>query len=219
MNALAVLGGESCSAALLRAEHARAALVAGVDSGAQALLAQGLRCDLLVGDMDSIDPAALARLLAGGAEPVRFNPDKDQTDAHLALDLLLARGARQIMLLGGLGGRLDHTLGNLQLLLRAHQRGASACLRDDLCTVRLLHGALTLTGQPGDLFSVIPMLGHAARVQILAGAQYGVGRDLPMLPGETLGISNVFTATQVRLHSDAPVLVVTTATGAQTNQD
>jgi len=43
---------------------------------------------------------------------------KDQTDLELAVELALEKGARSITLVGGWGSRIDHALGNVELLYR-----------------------------------------------------------------------------------------------------
>ncbi|MCZ7629341.1 MAG: hypothetical protein M5U19_09850 [Microthrixaceae bacterium] len=61
-------------------------LVIAADSGLAACVAAGLHCDLLVGDMDSVDPALLDAAAASGTVIERHEPDKDASDLELALD-------------------------------------------------------------------------------------------------------------------------------------
>ncbi len=88
--------------------------VIAADSGFDAALSYGINCDLLVGDMDSIvnNEAALAL----SKEKVKaFPKDKDFTDTELALFEAKKMGATSIVLVGGDGGRLDHTLALLKV--------------------------------------------------------------------------------------------------------
>lgn len=79
----------------------------------------GIEPDYCLGDYDSLRPGetppAHARICA---------PEKDDTDTAMAVKLALSLGLDDILLLGGTGGRLDHTLANLQLLRYAHRRDA-----------------------------------------------------------------------------------------------
>lgn len=81
------------------------------DGGYDIAAAQNIEPDLLLGDFDSIT-----------AEPPkdlkikRFRPEKDFTDLELAIKCALETGASEVDILGGIGGRLDHTIANLQLL-------------------------------------------------------------------------------------------------------
>jgi thiamine pyrophosphokinase len=109
MEALLVCGGEAPPLSRLEPMLPRFALVCAADSGLDALIAWGLRPDLIVGDMDSVsDPASIAGF--PGARIVRAPRDKDLTDTEMGLEALAAAGADRIVLAGGGGGRLDHLL-------------------------------------------------------------------------------------------------------------
>jgi thiamine pyrophosphokinase len=90
--------------------------VVAADSGVERALALGRRVDLVVGDFDSADPAAVETAVAGGAELRRYPTDKDQSDLELALHAARAGGASRVIVVGGYGGRLDHFLANALLL-------------------------------------------------------------------------------------------------------
>ena len=88
----------------------REALVIAADGGLRHLEDQGLRPDLIVGDFDSLGRAPQ------GDNVLRHPVEKDDTDMLLAVRMGLDRGYGTFVLYGGLGGRLDHTLANLQTL-------------------------------------------------------------------------------------------------------
>lgn len=67
--------------------------------------------DLIMGDMDS-----LLGELPEHVPTERFKPEKDFTDLELALKKAIELGGKNITVLGGIGGRLDHTIANIQLL-------------------------------------------------------------------------------------------------------
>ena len=90
--------------------------VIAADSGLGLAAALGVCADLVVGDMDSVDPAALAAAEHAGAQVQRHPVAKDATDLELALDAALALGPADVTVVGGHGGRLDHFLGNALLL-------------------------------------------------------------------------------------------------------
>ena len=91
--------------------------VIAVDRGLNAAWALGIVPDVIVGDFDSADPAALADFRR--REHIVWEvhqPEKDDTDTELAIKRAAAMGAGYIVLLGATGGRLDHLLGNIHLL-------------------------------------------------------------------------------------------------------
>ena len=92
------------------------------DKGYEALEAYGVPPDLVVGDFDSL-----------GRRPnhpnvVQLPAAKDDTDMVYALREGLDRGHRRFVLLGGVGGRLEHTLANLQALAWLTTQGARGVL-------------------------------------------------------------------------------------------
>jgi len=82
------------------------------DSGLNLALAAGVPTDLVVGDLDSLQPGR-----ERGFEVQRHPREKDASDLELALEEAFRRGAREGLVLGALGGRLDHTLFNVVSLL------------------------------------------------------------------------------------------------------
>lgn len=189
MNALIVLGGDRPDGALLKRCMQESDLTIAADSGLSAFDALGLMPDLLVGDMDSVDPAVLARY-EGRLPEHRLNCIKDDTDGVDALDLAIARGAKEITLLGALGGRLDHAMANLMLLVRAHRSGASAQILDGHVRIARVDGEAVLRGAKGDTVSFLP-LGEASGVT-LTGFFYPL-RDVTLRSDYPLGVSNVVT--------------------------
>jgi thiamine pyrophosphokinase len=109
MKGLAFIGGESPDAKRCGELAAGGGIIAAADSGLICAENAGLAPDWICGDMDSLDD--LARLEKYPPERVlRFPPDKDWTDTELVIDLLARQGCDDITLVGGGGGRLDHTL-------------------------------------------------------------------------------------------------------------
>ena len=98
--------------------------VIAADSGMRHAAPLGLEPELWVGDFDSADDALLA---AHSAVPRQsFPADKAKTDGELAIDEALARGATRLILVGGFGGRNDHALAHVQLVLRLARPGLEA---------------------------------------------------------------------------------------------
>ncbi len=84
-----------------------------------------LKPDLVIGDFDSFRGD-----IPPGIDIIRTVPEKDDTDTLMALKEALKRGYKKIVITGGLGGRLDHTIANLSLTAFAAQRGAMCCVID-----------------------------------------------------------------------------------------
>ena len=95
-------------------------LVICADGGYDALLSRGTRCDLLVGDLDSVKSVPL------GVEIIRHKVEKDETDMHLCYLEGRKRGYKNFVILGGTGGRDDHTFANYSLLYYIRKDGGRA---------------------------------------------------------------------------------------------
>jgi thiamine pyrophosphokinase len=158
----------------VRALVATADRLVGVDGGSRHLDVLDRLPDVAVGDMDSIPETLLGRYRDSGVETHLHPPRKDATDLELALELALDRGATRISILGGTGGRLDHTLGNLFLLARCLPAGIPACVMDEGQCVHLVDRSLTLSGAVGDTLSLLPATPEARGVTI-SGLEYPCG--------------------------------------------
>lgn len=164
--------------------------VVAADSGVELALALGRRVDLVIGDFDSADPAAVEAAVAGGAEVRRYPADKDQSDLELALHAARAGGVQRVIVVGGYGGRLDHFLANALLLASPSfaDLDIEALVGDAHITV--IHREARLTGAPGDLCSLLAVGGPARGVRT-TGLRFPLDGD-DLLPGSTRGVSNEF---------------------------
>lgn len=96
-------------------------LVVAADSGLERALAAGISPVIAAGDFDSTTIA-----LPQGIEYVRVPAEKDVTDAWLAAEIAIERGCSELRFFCALGGRIDHTMANLQLLYSLKLRGIKA---------------------------------------------------------------------------------------------
>lgn len=95
------------------------------DGGQKHLESLGVKADLYLGDFDSSEKPHT------DTETLVYPVEKDDTDTLIAVKEGLKRGCRSFLILGGTGGRMDHTFANIQTLLFAEKHGASAALADD----------------------------------------------------------------------------------------
>jgi thiamine pyrophosphokinase len=193
---------------------ADADLVVAADGGARWLEAIGVRPDLLIGDLDSVDPDLIVRLAADGVTVERHPVDKDASDAELALDRATASGADEVVVLGALGGeRLDHELANLLLLADPSWQVRNLRVVRGGTVVRAVHGgeALSLLGAIGDLVSLLPIGGEAEGVRTV-GLRFPLSGESLRL-GPSRGLSNVVVDQPASVSLErGTLLVVETAT-------
>ncbi|WP_324617853.1 thiamine diphosphokinase [Cohnella cholangitidis] len=176
----------------------------GADRGADFLLRHGRVPHLAVGDFDSVTPDRMEFIRDSALELITCDAvDKDWSDTELAVREAIARGFREITLVGALGTRFDHGLANVQLLRLAHEHGCSLKLLDEHNEIRLCADTLRL--ERNSYFPYISLLPLTLEVRgiTLEGFRYPLHQAAIQL-GSSLGISNVL---------DAPVGTITITDG------
>lgn len=130
-----------------------------VDSGLHFFLRQKLVPDYIVGDFDSVEEGVLQEYQhLDTVSIIRLNPKKDDTDTEHALQMALDKGMDEIHLFGATGSRLDHVLGNLQLLGLALRKNVECILIDPWNRTRLINKETTISREEqfGAFISLIP---------------------------------------------------------------
>jgi thiamine pyrophosphokinase len=186
------------------------AWVVAADSGLERAQALGLHVDLVVGDLDSVSPEALAAATRAGAAADRHPEAKDATDLDLAIDAALARRPRRLVVIGSAGGRLDHLLALVGALAAPRLFGVTVEATLGPARLAVVRPGLPapLPGAPGDLLSLLPVGGPALGVTT-AGLLYPLD-DEDLGPGTTRGVSNEVATTPatVRLREGVVVAVL-----------
>lgn len=178
------------------------------DGGARTALDLGLEPAVVVGDFDSLDAATLGLLQQRGARIVRVPGDKDATDAELAIGILLDDPPGECLWLGAAGGRLDHTLTNLQALPGLEAAGVATLVLDAFYEARCAVPGrpVTVAGAPGRTVSLVP-LDREVRGVTATGFQWPLcGARLGF--GSSLGVSNRLTEPPGRVSVEAGALLV-----------
>ncbi len=179
------------------------------DGGLDLAMALGADVDVVVGDLDSVSPDALAAARDRGVE-VRTSPvDKDETDLELAIACAEAAGSSQLVVIGGGGGRLDHLLGVLAALAGAALRGMDVVAHPGEDLVRFVTPGvrLELPVWPGQTVSLVPVGGPATGVRA-AGLVWPL-TDAVLDPFEAIGVSNRAEASVVTVEvADGVVAVI-----------
>jgi thiamine pyrophosphokinase len=179
--------------------------VVAADSGLEHALALGVDVDVVVGDLDSVDRAALDAAIAAGAVVEAHPAEKDATDLELALDAAIARGATSVRVLGAHGGRVDHYLANVLLLTSPRFAGVRIDARLGDAHVTVVRDRAQLFATPGALCSLLPVGGPAVGVTT-HNLRYPLRRET-LEPGSTRGVSNEFLAAEAAVSLAAGVLL------------
>ncbi|MBO5222288.1 MAG: thiamine diphosphokinase [Clostridia bacterium] len=155
------------------------------DSGLVYARRCGLSPSVVLGDFDSYQGT-----LPTGAELIRLPAEKDDTDTMFAVRLGLERGVDEFLIAGGIGGRLDHTLGAVQTLNYIVSHGASAAMSDGVQYIEVLDGPAEKTYRTDDskYFSLIALSPRVEGIT-LRGFKYSL-TDGELTYDYPLGVSN-----------------------------
>ncbi|MUH58819.1 thiamine diphosphokinase [Bifidobacterium canis] len=116
------------------------AFVVAADGGYDHARELGVHVNVVVGDFDSTEETRQHI----DAETVALPPEKDDPDLLSALKVGWNNGAREFHIYGGLGGRVDHTISNIQQLALVASHGGIAYLHGNGQIVTAIHDS-TLT--------------------------------------------------------------------------
>lgn len=163
------------------------------DSGLKHRAGLGIIPNLIVGDFDSHENPHL------DIETIVLPCEKDDTDTVFAVKEALKRGFQDFLLVGVIGGRLDHTLGNVSLLLMLDAQGKSAVALDDCSELEMLSDRPVQIEDRYPYFSLLNINGLArgitirnakfplSNAEITCEYQYGISNEV--LPGMTAEVS------------------------------
>ena len=181
----------------------RDALVICADGGLAAAQRFGVTPDLIVGDFDTLGA------VPQGNNVVVHPVEKDETDSFLALRLGLERGCSRFLFYGCLGGRLDHTLANIQHLQYLAERGAEGVLigaHETLTVVK--NGSLRFPADRTGGVSVFSLSDKSEGVSI--EGLYYEAKNVTLTNGFPLGVSNRFVGREAEISVKNGVLLVVT---------
>ena len=145
--------------------------------------------DIIIGDFDHGKNDAPA---SSTAKWIRVPSEKDDTDTMLCVKYALEKGADEIVIVGGIGGRLDHTFANLQTLAYIEKQGARAKLITEDNEAFLISSETHIEKRNGWYLSVFAYNGICCGVTI-QGTKYEVS-DVSLDSSFPLGVSNEFAA-------------------------
>ncbi|MGL4773884.1 MAG: thiamine diphosphokinase [Clostridium sp.] len=147
--------------------------IIGADSGCNILKEYDIIPNLILGDFDSANKEAVDYLVSKGAECLKYPPEKDYTDTHLAYQIGKERGGTEFLFFGTTGSRIDHTLGNFGLLLIAQKENIKVTIIDNNNMTFLKEESFLISGNKGETISF-----HALSEEVsgftIKGAKYNI---------------------------------------------
>ncbi|MFY0546150.1 thiamine diphosphokinase [Brevibacillus sp. H7] len=179
----------------------------GVDRGALFLVRHKRNPHLAIGDFDSVTPEELVEITEQSAQFLTCDPVmKDFTDTEMAFNWALERQPEEIVLLGVLGTRFDHTLANVHLLVKGLRAGVDCRILDEKNEVILIDRETSVSRGRFTHISLLPLSEKVTGIT-LEGFQYPL-HNAALRIGDSLGISNVLQDVQGTIRVAAGKLLV-----------
>ncbi|PKM78408.1 MAG: thiamine diphosphokinase [Firmicutes bacterium HGW-Firmicutes-15] len=176
------------------------------DGGANYAYMLGVMPDSIIGDMDSILPEVREFFEARNVEIQKFPRHKDFTDTQLALDIAQEWGATEILMLGTLGRRLDHTLSNLYCGIELVQRGIKLTHFTPEYWVYIINQDIEIEGKQGDTVSVLALTQEARGVSEI-GFEYPLENTV-LEKSNPYAISNRLASSKGKIRVQEGILAV-----------
>ena len=143
-------------------------LIIAADAGCLNAKKLGVTPNIVLGDFDSMTEKDIPE----NAEILRVPAEKDFTDTQLAVDTALKNGANDIVIIGGLDGRLDHTLSNLSILEDLNAKRVHAVILDGKNRIRYINSTSTLVARSGYRYLSLLCLSDKAKGVSVEGCKY-----------------------------------------------
>ncbi len=177
-------------------------LVIAADKGYEVALSLGITPDIVVGDFDSLGKVPDAENL------IQLNVRKDDTDMEHAVGVALEKGCDDLIVYGAVGGKLDHTLGNIAVAERVALAGGKILFCGDDSSFTVIHNSFcAFPARSGGRISVFSLkeISHGVTIK---GLSYEADKiDLPR--AVTRGVSNEFAGQPSRISvTDGTLLIV-----------
>ena len=174
------------------------AMIVAADGGSRYAVALGLTISAVLGDLDSIDVLTRSVLERSGVPLYAYPADKDEIDLELAMQYAVEHGATEIVVLGAIGGRVDMTMANMQLMLLPSLNNLNVEFWDGPQTARVINPpGGEIRGQVGDTVSLLP-LGCDAHGITTHDLKYPLV-DETLTMGIARGVSNVMETDTVKV--------------------
>jgi len=176
------------------------------DGAARNMAQAKIKPDIIIGDMDSLEPFALESFKNEGIKTIEYPAQKDFTDTELALDYALKLNPEIIYIWGALGGRIDHILGNIFLLVKGKMANVKTCLIDEYAEAFLPEEEVVFNDASGCIVSLLSLSSKVEGIT-LRGFAYPLNNET-LCMGQTRGLSNYIKESSATIEFRAGNLLV-----------
>jgi thiamine pyrophosphokinase len=183
-------------------------LIVSADGALKNCLYLKLIPDLVIGDMDSIceDDEKILKSCNKKVQFIKSPCEKDESDTQLALEYLVKNNIKNIILIGALGKRMDHSLANLLNLASGKLENSCIKIIDECYEIFVLRKSDTINGTIGNTLSIFSLTPNTYFINT-DGLKYKLHEEnLRFTP--IRGLSNIIEKETIRLDFKDGVLLI-----------
>lgn len=182
-----IVGAGDCES--LSIKKKKGDLVIAADGGNKYLQSANINADIIIGDFDSLGE------IPQGENVIKLNPVKDITDMNAAAQIGIEKGCGEFVIYGATGGRIDHSLANIQLIAYLSRIGKRASIRSGKTVITALtNGSMKFGSEYKGYISVFAHSDVCEGVCI-KGLKYTI-ENARLKNDFSLGVSNEFVGTE-----------------------
>lgn len=197
MKTLIVAGGNPPSFDLL-SKYTSTHFIISADKGTDVLYKYNIKPNIILGDFDSAKEESINYFKNIGVTIEKFPKDKDYSDTFLCVEEAIKRGATEIVILGATGIRIDHLIGNINLLYLIKEKGIYGEIVDENNQMFIIESPFEIYGEKGEYFSVFSLGDHIEDLNI-TNSKYELS-NYKLLPKDSLILSNEFTEKPLKIN-------------------
>lgn len=172
-------------------------LIICADGGLRYLDMLSINPHVILGDFDSVDLSLIEKYRNRNIKIYDYPTRKDATDSELAIDLAIENQPKEVIMLGMVGTRMDHTLINMQMLIKFDGLGIDARIINDNNVIYFVNKKITIKGKINDQVSIVAITDKIIGITT-KGLEYPlVGETISF--GESRGVSNVFSSEEIEI--------------------
>lgn len=160
------------------------------DKGLEILDKYNIKPNYIIGDFDSVDKKILKKYINKKDIKVqKLNPDKEYTDTHLAVKLAEKLKSTNVIILGAIGTRLDHTIANIHILKETLDKNIECKIINKNNEIQLVNKTIILNKD--DKYNYISLIPLTTKVEgiTLRGFKYLLS-NITLEIGQSIGVSN-----------------------------
>ena len=176
-------------------------LIICADGGLRYLDKLSVNPHVILGDFDSVDSSLIEKYRNRNIKVYDYPTRKDATDSELAIDFAISNQPNEVIMLGMVGTRMDHTLINMQMLIKFDGLGIDAQIINDNNVIYFVNKKITIKGKINDQVSIVAITDEVVGITT-KGLEYPlVGETISF--GESRGVSNVFSSEEIEINFES----------------